>query len=157
MSCRNLHVTFCKFCFACFLFVMTTVFFEVHPLTAQDTKTRQDIVLADFEADNQAAGYGDWTVEGEAFGNMPAAGTLPNQMTVGGFEGKRLVNSYYSGDDTTGKLTSPEFKIERKYIVFLIGGGGYKDETCMRLLVDGCEVRQAAGDNVVPGGSEMLD
>jgi len=128
-------------------------FFEVSPLPAQNVESRPDLVLADFEADN----YSNWSVEGEAFGNMPAAGTLPNQMTVSGFEGKRLVNSYHGGDDTTGKLTSPEFKIERKYIVFLIGGGGYKDETCMRLLVDGREVCQATGDNVAPGGSEMLD
>ena len=55
---------------------------------------RPDIVIADFEA----ADYGDWRVEGEAFGRGPAQGTLPNQMPVSGFLGHGLVNSYVGGD-----------------------------------------------------------
>ena len=52
-------------------------------------------------------------------------------------QGKGLVNSFHKGDGSTGTLTSPEFKIERKFISFLIGGGGHKGKTCMNLLVDG--------------------
>ena len=77
-----------------------------------------DILIADFEGET----YGDWQVTGEALGPVPAQGTLPNQMPVSGFEGKRLVNTYYKGDGTIGTLTSSPFKIERKYINFLIGG-----------------------------------
>ena len=112
-----------------------------------------DILIADFEGTD----YGDWKVTGEAFGPGPARGTLPGQMQVGGYEGKGLVNTFYNGDATTGTLTSPPFKIERKYLNFLIGGGGYPDKTCINLLVDGRVVRTATGPNTQPGGSEQLD
>src|SRR5215212_7942016 len=86
-----------------------------------------DIVVADFEKEN----YGDWKTSGEAFGSGPAKGALPGQMPVSGFEGKALVNSFLRGDDTTGTLSSPPFKIERGYIRFLIGGGNHPGETCI--------------------------
>ncbi|HJT34124.1 MAG TPA: glycoside hydrolase family 32 protein [Pirellulales bacterium] len=112
-----------------------------------------DIVFADFES----ADYGGWVATGAAFGAGPAAGTLPNQMPVSGFQGKRLVNSYTGGDASTGTLTSPEFTIERKYIAFLIGGGGYEGKTCMNLLIDGRVARAATGSNLAAGGSDALE
>jgi len=112
-----------------------------------------DILINDFEA----ADYGDWKVEGEAFGTGPAKGTLGGQMHVSGFEGKGLVNTFLGGDRPTGKLTSPEFTIERDYIKFLIGGGGHKGMTCMNLLIDGEVVLSATGPNLQPGGSEFLN
>ena len=102
-----------------------------------------DILINDFEGDN----YGDWQVEGKAFGTGPAKGTLPGQMHVSGFEGKRLVNTYLGGDRPTGTLTSPVFTIERDYIKFLIGGGGHQGKTCMNLLIDGQVVLSATGPN----------
>ncbi|MHB8897904.1 MAG: glycoside hydrolase family 32 protein [Thermoguttaceae bacterium] len=121
-------------------------------LSAVAAAAEDDILIADFEG----ADYGAWTVEGEAFGPGPAEGTLDGQMHVSGYRGKRLVNSYYGGDGTTGRLTSPAFKIERKRINFLIGGGGYEKETYLALLVDGRPVRTATGPNTTPGGSEAL-
>ena len=112
-----------------------------------------DIVIADFEGKD----WGAWKVEGDAFGPGPARGTLPSQMEVGGFEGKGLANSFVGGDKSTGTLTSPPFKIERKFINFLIGGGKHPGETCMNLLVDGKVVRTATGPNGKPGGTERLD
>ena len=79
-------------------------------------------VFADFEGDD----YGAWKVEGTAFGNAPARGTLAGQMNVAGFKGRGLVNSFNGGDGATGKLISPDFKIERNNISFLIGGGGLR-------------------------------
>jgi fructan beta-fructosidase len=111
-----------------------------------------DLLLADFEG----AEYGAWKATGEAFGTAPARGTLPGQMPVDGFQGKGLVNSFVGGDKSTGTLTSPPFKIERRYLSFLIGGGGYSNETCMNLLIGKKVVRIAVGPNTQSGGSERL-
>ena len=112
-----------------------------------------DILIQDFEG----ADYGAWKTEGTAFGTAPAKGTFDGQMEVSGFQGKGLVNSFLGGDGATGKLTSPEFTIERDYIKFLIGGGGHPGKTCMNLLVDNKIVLSATGPNTEPGGSEALD
>ena len=118
------------------------------------TATAADpIVIADFEGSD----YGDWKTTGTAFGRGPAQGTLPAQMHVEGFVGHGLVNSYSGGDNATGQLTSPPVKIQRKFITFLIGGGGWTDETCMNLFVDGKVVRTATGPNTAGGGSERLE
>lgn len=119
---------------------------------ANTSPARPDLLLADFEGTD----YGAWQVAGEAFGKAPAQGTLPNQMPVSGFAGKGLVNSYLGGDATTGTLTSPPFKLERKFLNFLIGGGKDTEKTAVRLLVDGKPVRTATGPNDRPGGSEAL-
>jgi fructan beta-fructosidase len=118
-------------------------------ISAQD---RADILIADFEADD----YGTWHVEGEAFGRGPARGTLANQMPVSGYQGQGLVNSYAGGDATTGTLQSPRFKIERRYINLLVGGGHHPGETSVNLLVDGKAVRTETGP-AAGGGNERLD
>lgn len=110
------------------------------------------IVIADFEGSN----YGSWKTTGNAFGSGPAQGALPGQMSVEGFQGKGLVNSFTGGDRSKGTLESPVFRIDRKFITFLIGGGGYQDATCLNLVVNGKTVRTAAGPNTSPGGSERL-
>jgi fructan beta-fructosidase len=116
-------------------------------------RAAEDILIDDFEAKD----YGKWKVEGTAFGPGPAKGTLPSQMDVSGYKGQRLVNSFFGGDGPTGKLTSPEFIVQRDYIKFLIGGGGIKGKTCMNLLIDGKVVLSATGPNTEPGGSEFLN
>jgi len=70
--------------------------------------------MADFESDT----YEAWMVTGEALGPGPAKGTLAGQMHVDGFRGKGLVNSFFQGDNAIGTLTSPEFRIQRKFISF---------------------------------------
>ena len=78
--------------------------------SAAEPSARPDILIADFER----ADYGDWTTTGEAFGPGPARGALPDQMAVEGYLGERLVNSFFNGDGSTGTLTSPPFRIERR-------------------------------------------
>ncbi len=121
-------------------------------LVTHSAKANPDIPIEDFEK----VDYGDWEAEGTAFGSGPAEGTLPDQMRVDGFRGKRLVNSYFGGDGATGVLTSPPFKLERPYINFLIGGGGHGLNTSVALLYEGKPVRIATGPNTEPGGRETL-
>ena len=114
---------------------------------------RPDMPVANFEG----ATYGDWKVDGDAFGTGPARGGYPGQMVVEGFRGKGLVSSFAHGDSSTGTLTSPPFTVERNYVEFLIGGGGFAGKTCINLVVDGQVVRTATGPNTDPGGSERLE
>lgn len=110
------------------------------------------LILADFEGPD----YGTWQTTGTAFGSGPAQGTLPQQKKVTGFLGHGLVNSMLGGDKATGTLTSPDFLISRPFITFLIGGGGWTNQTCMNLWVDGKIVRTATGPNTASGGPESL-
>lgn len=111
-----------------------------YPVSAAE---REDVLIADFEGKD----YGDWKTTGEAFGPGPAQGALPDQMPVSGFKGQGLVNSYFHGDKTVGTLTSPDFKITRNYLNFLIGGGNHPDRTCLNLVVDGKAVQTATGQD----------
>ena len=90
---------------------------------------RPPVVFADFEGKD----YGDWKVTGEAFGKGPVRGTLPDQQHVSGYEGKELSTAGSGGDDAVGTLTSPEFKIDRRFISFLIGGGKKPGKACINL------------------------
>jgi len=122
--------------------------------TPINTVKRTDIVFADFEDGT----YGGWKVEGTAFGTRPVklaevpAYQSPQTM---GAHGQALVNSHASApgndpatrDHPTGKLTSPEFTIERNFIRFLIGGGADAAKLGLRLIVDENVVRSAAGHN----------
>lgn len=115
---------------------------------------REDIVFADFEDGT----YGDWITEGTAFGSQPVTlADVPAYQSPETMEphGQMLVNSHSSApgtnlaekDAATGKLTSPEFTIERNYIRFLIGGGSLSEKLGLRLIVDDKIVRSAAGNN----------
>ncbi len=117
-------------------------------LLATAAQAAEDRLLADFEGTD----YMGWVVEGNAFGSGPAHGTLGHQQTVSGFSGHGLVNTFLHGDKSTGTLTSPEFTVDRKYINFLIGGGGFREQTCMELLLGNRVVRTATGK-----GRELLE
>jgi non-lysosomal glucosylceramidase len=113
-------------------------------------------VFEDFERGN----YDGWTIKGEGFGQVPSTGTHPNQQKVSGFVGRGLVNTYLPGDEPHGTLTSKPFRIERRYLGFLIGGGGHKNETCLNLIVAGKVVRTATGQNreaLEPASWEVSD
>ena len=99
--------------------------------------SRQDIIISDFEGSD----YGNWMNEGEAFGKGPAT-------RIPGAIGEKLVNtSIFPASE--GSLTSPPFKAERKYLVFLLGGGNYSEKLCVNLLQEGKVVQTITGnDNV---------
>ena len=98
-------------------------------------------VLFDFEKD-----LSGWQTEGTAFTMSPTEGVLPMQGAVFGYEGKRLVNSFYHGDSTVGRIISPSFTITKNYINFLIGGGAHPGIS-INLIIQNKIVRTATGGN----------
>ena len=111
--------------------------------TDKNASTPPDIIFENFEHET----YGQWVVEGDAFGTEPATGRHPGQQAVEGFEGKRLANSFTRGDAPQGALRSPSFRIERSYIRFLLGGGTPSQKARFVLKIGGKELRTAAGRN----------
>ncbi|WP_345211908.1 glycoside hydrolase family 32 protein [Mucilaginibacter gynuensis] len=99
-------------------------------------------VLFDFEN-----GFEGWKNEGDAFSDKPETGPVNLQGPVIGFEGKKFVNSFHNGDKGAGKLTSPDFTINKNYLNFLLGGGAYPKDLHVDLLVDGKIVRTMSGVN----------
>ena len=103
--------------------------------------TAQDLPIGAFTSTN----YGDWTATGTAFIKGPASDGLLAQLEIENARDNRVASSEIDGDRPTGRLTSQEFKIARRYISFLIGGGDYEHHTCLNLLVTGKVVRSATG------------
>lgn len=113
---------------------------------------RPDLVVDDFQHET----YGDWTVEGTAFGTGPIhRKDVPAYQGDLGGEGERVVNTHGGApgntveerDSRTGTLTSPEFVIERSFLSFYIGGGANIENDGLALLVDGKVVRRAGGQD----------
>ncbi|MCH1498159.1 MAG: hypothetical protein L7U83_03730, partial [Akkermansiaceae bacterium] len=92
-----------------------------------------DLIFDTFESD----GFGEWLVEGDAFGKAPTAVT-PEGVNgkITGYSGQYFVSSGHGGDKPTGSLTSPEFKISQPFLGFLIAGGGHKGKTAVQLLIE---------------------
>ncbi|MDD4870975.1 MAG: GH116 family glycosyl hydrolase [Kiritimatiellae bacterium] len=118
----------------------------------EEPSKRADIVFDNFEKET----YEGWTVEGDTFSSGPVEKSkVPSYQGELGNEGKRTVNSHSTGpgnnagsrDDGTGKLISREFKIERKFIGFFIGGGDNPGKTCLNLMIGGKVAASATGKN----------
>jgi len=94
------------------------------------------ILIEDFEGDT----YGEWTVEGDAFGKGPSG-----RGWVGSLGGRAATSRRGTG---TGTLTSPPFTIERDAIHFLMGSVEGEDSAAgnlaVQLVVDGDVVRTTA-------------
>jgi uncharacterized protein (DUF608 family) len=101
--------------------------------------------------DWESGTYGDWTIEGDCFGDAPVTGTQPNQNPVSGWQGTYFVNTYNGTDGTQGTATSRTFTIGRRFIHLLVGGGDHRGQTCVNLVIDGAVVESATGRN-----SELL-
>ncbi len=103
----------------------------------------EDIAIADFRNNPLPAG---WQVEGYAFGSrspgperQQAAKTTANQRQY-----------------QTGKLTSPEFTIERGYLVMELGGTYHPEKCCVALVIGGRDVRRVSpGESGNPSPSSM--
>ncbi len=135
-----------------------TLLGTIEPPAAQAVdKPREEIVFEDFEGDT----WGEWAAEGDAFKGGPfAIKALADYQDVTGVTGKALVNSHNSRaygdggtddipgvDNLTGKLTSAEFKVERKYINLSVGGGNRPNDVYIEVLVAGKQVAKTTGHN----------
>ncbi|WP_442506790.1 GH116 family glycosyl-hydrolase [Novipirellula sp. SH528] len=110
--------------------------------TSKNSGPAETEVFADFEGGS----YGEWSVEGNAFGDSPSDGVDNSKLQkLSGFKGKGLVNSWTGTDQLQGKLISPDFQIEKPYINFLIGGGSNSKQLSVSLWVDGKQVQSATG------------
>ncbi len=96
-------------------------------------------------SDFKGSGYGDWKATGTAFQKGPASGDLIARLEIENAADAGVASSEIEGDKPMGTLTSPDFKISRKYISFRIGGGNYEHHTCLNLLIGGKVVRSATG------------
>jgi fructan beta-fructosidase len=97
-------------------------------------------MLFDFER-----GLDEWKVEGDAFIDCPTV-----EEETNGKEGNRCIKSSGTGK---GKITSPEFRIDRNFINLMAGGGYYPGEECINLVIDGKVVRTQTGN----GGNAHLN
>src|SRR5262245_46680437 len=75
--------------------------------------------------------YGNWKMTGTAFRSGPAAGALITRLEIENSLDDAVASSEIEGDRPKGILTSPEFKIGRKFLSFRIGGGDYEHHTCL--------------------------
>lgn len=136
---------------------------ECRLLSKAITPPPRDPILFDaFEA----ATYVGWKVEGTAFGSGPMkVSELPERYQPADPVGTAFVNSHQSraGEDSVnadrhlGRLSSPEFTIERNFINFRIGGGNHPGKTCINLIVAGKVARTATGRNTLQLRKESFD
>jgi sucrose-6-phosphate hydrolase SacC (GH32 family) len=97
-------------------------------------------LIADFETENMEG----WTSTGDLSLKPYKTERLP--AAVAGFIGAGVLNTGHDQPGNTGKITSPEFIISKKYINFLITGhGSYNSEKGdhVRLIVKGKIVKYA--------------
>lgn len=99
-------------------------------------------VLFDFET-----GHDEWIMEGNAFVESPSSKALYKQSAIMGFKGRYFVNSGHDRATSTGKITSPEFKITKNYMNFLVSGRYAPEEVSVNLIVDGRVERSQTGNN----------
>ncbi len=131
-------------------------------------KTQQGgeaIVFADFEGTDLSG----WTVTGDGFGDAPVT-----QQDIGSYQGnvkavgRGFINSHNAklggevsrNDKLTGRMVSPAFTVQKKFIHFLVGGGAHVGKTGVNLLVDGKPVRTVSGKNsneMSPARFEVAD
>lgn len=99
--------------------------------------------MNDFEGET----YGNWQVTGNAFGSGPTDRLWPVNFRINELIGTKVASSFHNSESGVGTLMSPKFKIERRYINFLVAGGRFPDSTGLHLLVDDEVVLKSTGNN----------
>ncbi|MGJ8695829.1 MAG: DUF7133 domain-containing protein [Verrucomicrobiaceae bacterium] len=114
------------------------------PLLLATSLHAKDVLFEAFESD----GFGEWKVEGSAFGLSPTAAS-PDGLNgkVQNYANDYYVSSAHQGDASVGTLTSPGFTIDLPYLAFLVSGGQHPGKTTVQLLLDGKVAMQNSGQN----------
>ena len=128
---------------------LTSVLLEVQdpPPAKQELPVRDPIQFDTFERESWGPA---WEPEGDAFSSGPLqVSSVHFNLPIQNHQGSYLATSFHSEgqDNKEGKLTSKPFRIERRHILFRIGGGAYPDRTCLNLRVGGKAVRSSTGGN----------
>lgn len=98
-------------------------------------------ILIDFEN-----GFGEWIPNGNAFSKTVHKGSNHPQ-SVTGFSGLGWASSYNKDPKKSkGSLASPKFKVEYRFLNFLIGGGQF-NEVGVELWADGQRIIISRGEN----------
>jgi sucrose-6-phosphate hydrolase SacC (GH32 family) len=106
------------------------------------TIDKPDLKIVEFQGQT----YGNWVATGTAFSRGPVRNSeLMTVLEIQNSVGTDVISSEIDDDKPVGTLTSPEFRIERRFITFRIGGGDYVGKTCINLLIDGKAVESSTG------------
>lgn len=81
------------------------------------------LALFDFESKNLRG----WDREGTAWGKRAVERPLPGQGQVSRYRGRYYVTSMHGGDEATGVLSSPPFRITGARLTFRMSGGAAED------------------------------
>ncbi|MGB1128701.1 MAG: DUF7133 domain-containing protein, partial [Haloferula sp.] len=104
----------------------------------------EDRLIEGFEGD----GFGDWQIEGSAFGDAPVPGRMKElPSSLKDYAQRSLACSAHGGFESKGALTSAEITLPQEYLAFLVAGGNQPGKTAVQLLVDGEVKREAVGEN----------
>ncbi|HTL71293.1 MAG TPA: hypothetical protein VL404_08395, partial [Candidatus Eisenbacteria bacterium] len=112
----------------------------------------------------------NWIPAEKAFLNQPTFGDNSYYRNRGS---SHLVGNYYAasfenrpteyqakgsaqGEEPVGRLVSVPFKIRRRHITFLLGGGDDSQREVVMLLVDGRVMLVAKGQGIYTGGERMI-
>jgi len=132
--------------------LLKTMLISVGAFAYLSSNAAEDLIIDDFEKKNQP-----WTFEGSAFtgygsGNYWHPGRFDRGMLrLRGYRGNSMLKSWgqhgRNVDGETGRALSAPFKLERKFLRFLISGGKYPGRACVNLLVEEKVERSATGEN----------
>ncbi|OYW21377.1 MAG: hypothetical protein B7Z55_05850, partial [Planctomycetales bacterium 12-60-4] len=118
------------------------------PKKAAAAKAGGDIVLGDFEGKDLSG----WTVNGKAFAAAPVQ---PGDRFTA-FEGVGIEWSGGEGPKSTGTLLSDKFKLERRFVNYLVAGArDLPARLGVELLVEGKVVRAASATEIKDAAKAM--
>jgi hypothetical protein len=100
------------------------------------------VEVAPFAADFEGGTLDGWSASGTAFSGQPRH--FPGRG-VEGFDGDRLLDSYFAGDKAVGELRSPPLAQNVDEVCFVIGGGAKPSLTGVALEIDGKRVGAVSG------------